>query len=77
MVKFSAAMRAENWRSPQYISSAPAARAAKKAALLPAGARIKGRRGIGVSSFFIGLQTFRFRIQGLTATITISRGIIK
>jgi hypothetical protein len=85
MVKFSAAIRAENWRSPQYISSAPAAMAAKNAVLLPAGARIKGREGICVSLFIMEGSGFKgsrvqgsvFTVYGLTATITLSKGIIK
>jgi hypothetical protein len=35
-------MRADNCFNPQYISSAPAARAAKNEALFPAGARMAG-----------------------------------
>jgi len=41
-------MRAENCLRPQYISSAPAAMAARKEALFPAGARMEGREGISV-----------------------------
>jgi hypothetical protein len=44
-------MRAENCFNPQYISSAPAARAARNEALFPAGARMAGGLNSDGSSF--------------------------
>jgi hypothetical protein len=70
MVKFSAAMRAENRCIPQYTASAPAAIAARNEFLPPAGARISGRCGSiwGVIIFEIAFKAKCFKgIKGYLA----------